>query len=620
MGTLRQKLAFSYLFLAVVLLGISIIGIYNVLRLGRAVDTILANNYRSILAAENMKDAIARQDSAAMLLINGNRDKAVTQLTSNDKRFSQEFQIASHNITEPGESEVIADIESKYAAYRRDIGDFFKSRDRESMAKDSAVYIDRLEPAFESLINRLDDLLHLNQQAMINANQRALSESRNAEITLITLVFFGILFSLTFAWRFSAYVVDPIRVLTEKAQQIAEGDLDQHLDIPSRDEIGGLAAEFNRMAVRLRDVKKSNYWKLLIEQKKSDAVIESIYEPVIVTDAQGQVTKLNRTAAQLFDVRSPEREGPALSLSDFSAGAHILAAVQDAVSLQRPVADETEAALVPLKVAGADRSYRLRTTPMRDTDGKLLGAVTLLEDITAFREIDRIKTEFISLASSKLKAPLQSLQMALYTLATHNIGELNEKQLELLDGARQGAEQLDDLMEDLLQLAEIDSGARQFTVEPCRPIDLVRPLIEQFASTAESRHIKLEHSVWPDLACVRADRQAVKRVLENLLSNALRHTGRNGSIKISAEERENQVIFSVSDTGEGIPKEILPSIFSRFVHIREKSGGGTGLGLALVKRLVEAQGGQVAVSSTLGEGSTFTFTLPVTGSTMVKQV
>jgi NtrC-family two-component system sensor histidine kinase KinB len=617
MKTLRQKLAFGFGLLIMVMIGMSAVGIYHFVRLGRAVDTVLANNYKSILAAENMKEALERQDSAATFLIAGQAQKAREQFSANADKFAEQFQIAAHNITEPGEAETIRDIDAKYVAYRREVESFLNRQETRPVAEESKIYFDRLEPPFIALKNRLDTLLHLNQQAMVNANERAKSESWYAQTSTVTVVFFGFLFALAFAWRFSAFVIDPILVLTEKAQLIAEGNFDQHIDISSRDEIGSLADEFNRMAVRLRELRNSSHWQLQIEQKKSDAVIESIYEPVIVTDAQGQVTKLNRTAAQLFGVsESAGASGRRLSLSDFSAGAHILRAVEDAVSMQRPVAGEDEAALVPMKVGGADRSYRLRTTPMRDADGRLLGAVTLLEDITAIREVDRIKTEFISIASSKLRAPLQSLEMALHTLSGQYAGELNEKQLELLTGARRDAEQLDDLMNDLLQLAEMESGARKITLEVIRPIDLVRPALEQHAALAESRHIKLECSVWPDLAHVTADRQAVKRIFDNLLSNALRHTDRGGQVTISAEERENTVMFSVRDTGEGIPADFLPNIFSRFAHVQGKSSGGTGLGLALVKRLVEAQGGRVAVSSVGGEGSTFTFTLPVAGSTM----
>ena len=422
--------------------------------------------------------------------------------------------------------------------------------------------------------------------------------------------------ALLFAWRFTAYVVNPISILTDTAKRIGEGDFDQHINIVSQDEIGVLAAEFNRMATRLRDLRKSDYWRLLLEQKKSDAVIDSIYEPIIVTDGRARLTKINRAARALFDgaASSEKRSEDSLSLSDFSAGEQILKAVRDAVSMQRPVAAEGEAALVPVKLGASERSYRLRTTPMRDEDGRLIGAVTLLEDITALRELDQLKTQFISVASAKLRAPLRALQMALHAVVEGYTGDLSEPQKDMLRNAREQADQLEELMSDLLELAEIESGTRRLTLSSFRPVELVRPVVERHRPSAESKHVELEIQVWPDLPRVMADKEAVRRIFDNLLSNAIRHTGHNGRVIVSATERNGRVFFSVKDTGEGIAPEYLPTLFGRFVQVEAKPGGGTGLGLALVKRLVESQGGQVSVESRLGEGSTFTFTLPVAES------
>jgi signal transduction histidine kinase len=255
---------------------------------------------------------------------------------------------------------------------------------------------------------------------------------------------------------------------------------------------------------------------------------------------------------------------------------------------------------------------------MRDSGGHLLGAVTVLEDITALAELDKLKTEFISVASAKLREPLRCLQLALHAVIEGGAGELNEQQTSMLEDARENAERLDELMRDLLELAEIESGALMLSTERLRPVDLAREAVERFQFAAESRHIKLENNVWPDLPWVIADRKAVGRIFANLLSNALRHTGRDGHVTVEATERVGRVMFGVRDTGEGIPEDHLPALFGRFVQVGERAGG-TGLGLALVKRLVEAQGGQVSVESRLTEGSTFTFSLPVGGPSSVRR-
>src|SRR6185436_7071341 len=177
--------------------------------------------------------------------------------------------------------------------------------------------------------------------------------------------------------------------------------------------------------------------------------------------ARGQVAKMNRAAKALFDGASPEATGNQPSRSDFSAGQQVLKAVQDAVSMQRPVASEGDAPLVPVKLGGSERSYRLRTNPMRDEDGRLVGSVTVLEDITALRELDQLKTQFISVASAKLRAPLRALQMALHAVVEGYAGDLNESQQDMLRNAREQSDQLDELMNDLLELAEIESGTRR---------------------------------------------------------------------------------------------------------------------------------------------------------------
>jgi signal transduction histidine kinase len=615
MSSLRTKLALSYSLLIVIILGVSGWAIYHMVHLGRSVDVILVNNYKSILAAENMKEALERIDSSAMFFVASNTEKARRQFAENVKRFEDEFRVAANNITEPGEGQIVNEINTGYAAYKKQIEGFLSDSRGLSASAQSNIYFERLEPAFLVIKGRLDDLLHLNQQAMVSASERAQAQSLRAEISTAIVAALGLALALGFAWRFTTYVVDPISMLAEKAKRVGEGDFDQHIGISSKDEIGVLATEFNRMLVRFRDLRKSDYGRLLIEQKKSDAVIDSLGEPVIVTDSRDRVIKINRAARELFaGSRIPNGDG--VALEGLEGGDRIARAVRDAVSMQRPLAADGQAAMVPIRLDGAQKNYRVRATPMRDSEGRLLGAVTLLEDITAITEVDKLKTEFISVASSKLREPLRSLQLGLHAVIEGSAGDLNSQQRSLLEEARENAGQLDELMRDLLELAEIESGALRLSTERVRPVDLARDAVEKFQFAAESKHIKLESNVWPDMSWVIADRKVVARIFQNLLSNALRHTERDGQVTIDAVERVGRVLFSIRDTGEGIPAEALPGLFSRFVRVSGKAGG-TALGLALVKRLVEAQGGQVSVESREGEGSTFTFSLPSGGPASV---
>jgi signal transduction histidine kinase len=261
-----------------------------------------------------------------------------------------------------------------------------------------------------------------------------------------------------------------------------------------------------------------------------------------------------------------------------------------------------------MRIGNAQRSYRLRTAPMRDGDGKLLGAVTVLEDVTELQDIDRFKTRFLTVASEKLRDPLQRLRLALYALTRGHAGELRPLQAEIIEGASNESEKLDDLMADLIEVAELETGRRQMKLERLRPVDALQDAYHRFREQAREKSIEIEVDAFADLSYVQADRRALRSILDNLLTNALRYTPSGGRIRLQATEWKDRIQFVVQDSGRGIEAERLPKIFGRFT---DNSGQGTGLGLALVRRLVESLGGQVSVESRFGQGTTFSFTLPI---------
>ena len=413
-------------------------------------------------------------------------------------------------------------------------------------------------------------------------------------------------------------VLRPLRHAAEQMRAIGQGTLEQRLDWSADDSLGKIANDVNRMAVHVRDLRETDFGRKQMEHQLSDAVVQSIFEPVIVTDAKGQVLKLNTAAEQLLRDAAVDRT----ALASTPGGEKILKAVRDAVSMQRPVAHEGEAALLPMWIGQAERSYRLRTTPIRDNDGKLLGAVSVLEDVTELQDLDRFKTRFIAVASDKLRTPLEQLRLALYSLTKGFAGDLRPLQNDLLQGAQDEAERLNDLMADLIDVAELDTGRRELRMERLRPIDILRDAALRFQDEARKRDVQIHIEAFSDLSPIYGDRRALKSVMDNLLSNALRFTPAKGTIELEAEEQKKRVQFFVRDTGVGIEPERLKRVFGRFVQgartaeeVRGAVGSagpdGTGLGLALVRRLIEQMQGQVSVESRVGHGTTFSFTLPL---------
>lgn len=399
-------------------------------------------------------------------------------------------------------------------------------------------------------------------------------------------------------------VLQPIRMMARDVRRIAQGNLEHRINWTSHDDFGILAAEINRMAVRLRELKDTAAGRRQMEFQLSDAVLQSIFEPIIVTDAKGHVLKVNSAAAELMGDSATDR----MALVNTPGGDKILDAIRDAVAMQKAVAGEGEAALLPMRIGQQERSYRLRTTPMRDAEGRLLGTVTTLEDVTSLQDTDRFKTQFISVASRKLRDPLLQMRRGLYSLGQGFAGELRPLQAELVAAASQESEKLDELMGDLIEVSELDSGRRQFKIEQVRPLEALTRARDRYCDEAAQKHLRIDIKAYADLSVVMADRRALRSILDSLISNAIRYTPEDGEILISAEEIKNFVQFSVRDTGRGIEPERLGTIFDRFSVFSEH---GSGLGLALARRLVEQLGGQIAVESRFGHGATFRFTLPV---------
>jgi PAS domain S-box-containing protein len=604
--SLRARLLIGYGIFIAALVALAAWSAWRLHDMGKVSRRIISENYDSVVAAEEMKESLERQDSAALFVLLGARDRGMTQLREHRARFDQNFRKAANNITEPGESNAVAAIQRDRDIYYQRFDTFIANSTADDTARRNE-YFTQLEPQFNQLRADCEHLLQLNQRAMRTKSEAAAGVAQlwfyRTLLIAGVLVAAGVVLAFVLAQR----IVGPIRRLTESTTNIAAGDLSARVIVDSSDEIGLLAAEYNRMAENLRQLRNSDMGKLLVAQQTTEAAIDSLFDPVIVTDGDGRVTKLNPAAEEIF---GPEEKNTGMHVGEVARDVRIAGAVAEALESQRPVAAEEMSSVLPLAVAGSERAFRLRTTPMRDNDHHLLGAVTLLEDITHLREIDRLKSEFIATASHELRTPLTSVQMGVYLLLERAAGELTEKQVEVLSACRDDCDRLDQLMRDLLDVSRIEAGESEPSFEPVRTRDLLNAATEELRPQVESKGLDFKVDAPIDLPVVRADRSQVERVLANLVVNAIRYT-KQGEIRISAQPRGNSVAVSVSDTGSGIPPEYLPHIFDKFVQVPGAATGGAGLGLAISRLIVEAHGGQISVQSEPSRGSTFTFTLPV---------
>ena len=598
---LRTKLVLGY---AGFVLALGVLGAWSARTLNEmsAVSgRIISENYDSVVAAQDMKESLERQDSAALFDLLGQHDRAQRQLTEHRARFDAALEKAAANITEPGEPEAVDAIRNGRDEYYRRFDAFLvASGDRD------ALYFQSLEPQFNVVRTACDRLLRLNQEAMRRKADAASRIARRWFFITVGLVIALMAGGIAVEVSLSNAIVGPVRQLTAATTRLAAGELDAAVPVTSGDEIGTLAVGFNRMAARIRELRRSDLGKLLIAQQTTEAAIDSLYDPVIVTDSEACVTRINPAAERLFGSRV---DTVGKSIEAVARDVRIAQAVADVLRSRAPVASESAASVLPWAVDGTRRAFRIRSTPMTDADSRLVGAVTLLEDITHLSEVSRLKSEFIAAASHELRTPLTSVQMGIHLLLEGTAGTLDERQLEILQVCREDTARLDRLMRELLDLSKIESGAVTPVLVSTRPSTLIADAVDPLRLQVEAGGVRLSVDAPPDLPNVAVDPSQIERVIANLVTNAARATPGGGTITVTAARRGDEVAVAVADSGAGIPRDYLARIFEPFVQVPHAPGGGAGLGLAISRRIVEAHGGRLTVQSEPGHGSTFTFTV-----------
>src|SRR4029078_11673838 len=285
--SLRTKLILGYLIFVAALVLLGGWSAWRLREMGGVSRRIISNNYDSVVAAQEMKESLERQDSAALFVLLGAHGKGLAQLREHRARFYQNFAKASNNITEIGETEAIEAIRSDRAAYYETFDYFLRNVAGDSAAKITTArpdeYFASLEPQFNKLRADCDHLLQLNQRAMLAKSEAAgdVAQLWFYRTLLIAgaLVVAGLVLSFVLANK----IIEPLQQLTATTKKIAGGDLNARVEIESRDEVGVLGAEYNRMPERLRQLRSSDMGKLLIAQQTTEAAIDSLYDPVIVT-------------------------------------------------------------------------------------------------------------------------------------------------------------------------------------------------------------------------------------------------------------------------------------------------------------------------------------------------
>jgi len=601
--TVRGKLLFAQLPLVVALAIVGLIAVSSVASLGRHSEVLLQQNYRSVLAAQRMRDALEQAEDTAVLFWASGRqttDEAQAWLAL----FERELAAAEGNITEPKEAETLVELRRHWTTFREQL-DRFSRLPGETRAR---FIVDQLQPAAAVVRDTTQRLLDINQDAMVSKGQLARREAAHISTLMISTALGALLLGALMTSMVTRRLTQPLELLARTVTHLRDGDFDTRVSIAGNDEVAHLGASINAMATRLSQYRGSSLGELLLTQEASQSAIDSLPDPVAVFDLNGNVLNINKAAESLLHIQLESKAAPLEGVEP---------AVRECLERVRLHVLSGKGPYVPrgfddaVRIAGDDGEYYLlpRATPVHTEEGAVAGATVILQDVTRLRRVDDLRNNLVSTVAHELRTPLTSLRMAIHLCLEHVGGPLSDKQADLLYAAREECERLQAIVDELLDLARIQSGRIELHCAPLQPSALIDAVIDAHRGLAEEQHVLVEREDLPGLRSVLADRERIQLVLSNLFTNAVRHTPAGGRIALRAVADNGAVRFEVADTGVGIPAEYLTSIFDRFVRIPD-TPGGTGLGLSIAKEIVEAHKGQIGVSSRPGEGATFWFTLP----------
>ncbi|MBX9939753.1 MAG: cell wall metabolism sensor histidine kinase WalK [Candidatus Obscuribacterales bacterium] len=445
-------------------------------------------------------------------------------------------------------------------------------------------------------------------------------ETTNFLITIFCLV--GVLGALG-VWANYTLINAPLRTLSQGASQIATGHFGHQIKVQrAGKEIDQLVNAFNYMSSRLQLYDKHNVDNLMAERNKFisernklELVLMSIADGVVVCDRDNRVQIVNRAATQIFDKEAKDLLGKPLVVCtegpDQPQICHIVQQFTDSNVNITPGAIEPIVQQLQL----GELTVRLHTAPIF-LNKEFLGSVMIMQDITKQAELEKMKNEFMANVSHELRTPITSIKSYVDTLCNHGEKldpDIHREFLQIIDNE---ADRLMHLVNDVLELSKIEEADREFEMLPMDIHRACEAAIRSLNLMARDRGIELAFEQTENLPLASINQESIERVIINLLNNGIKYTPEGGKITVKVEKHQEgeveEVAVHVKDTGIGIPDDALEHIFDRFYRVEKKvhTIKGTGLGLTIVKKIIEKHGGRITVASALGEGSTFSFYLP----------
>ncbi len=605
-NSLRFKIGFSYIVLMLINMAVMIWTIYNFGRLTSALSTILSRNFPAVIAVENMARSVERHDKAVRLLLNGDVNNGKIELALAKEEFYQYFDKSKEQINNELNGAILVDIKSTHEGYLMLLDSLQHLVELQRYDAARTFRYDNILPFYQRMSDNCFWLIEENQRSMAQVSTRTKEIANDSVIAIISASVLAMIFSIVIIIQFTKRIIHPAEKLTATVGKIGLGQLDLKIDVSTTDEFGLLSREFNKMTERLRRYEALNIDTILLEKQKSETIVSSLTDAIIVCDAKGVIQHINEGAETLFGIRRDAMVGKfATQIVTEPVITEIFREQEKSNFINQP--------FIEFNSNGRRIYFRPRISPIFSRYEEREGTVFIFQDVTQFKELDKMKSDFMATVSHEFRTPVTSITMGVDILRQGLLGPLTPSQEELLVSFKQDCGRLTKLVRDLLQLSKLESGRIKRSQERVDLLKLLNSSVNQVKLQFKEHGIALNADLPEKFPFVFGEEQQLSWIVLNLLNNALQYTLAGGTVDITAKDLGEHISVTVKDTGKGIPPEYIDKIFDKFVQVKhpnDATPGSVGLGLSIAKDIVELYGGKIWVESQIGKGSTFTFELP----------
>jgi len=600
-SSLRIKILLGFTVILLIMFVAALWSIYNFYRLNESINLTMQENYTSIIAADNIGKALDDQLQALTVMFNQNFESGEKLFEKSKEDFFYWYDKARKSAYTQTEKNILDSLSNEYDNFLK----YYNNLDYK-------IYITNkgkiLNIEFVTIVNQIKDLkkrsneiLEINHRLLNKTIDETKTITQTATIFIVVILLGAIIISFVFGTKFSNYVVRPLTKLRKSVEHISEGHFDERIEIDENsDEINSLAEEFNKMSERLQKYEQLNLNKILYEKKKSELVIESMNEPVLMVDENLSILLSNKSFNEVFSNL----------LNDKSKLEKLLHSSSSEKKTEEQDIFHDKDIVIIKDNDGSQKYFKIIEASLDIPEKEMKGTVYVFNDITKYKELDKMKSEFVAKVSHELKTPLTSMGMAIGMIEDGIAGELTDKQKELITSMKEDYERLNKLVYEILELTKLEANRNKIRFENFEARKLLEHISKKFDAISKEKNIELIITDNSEGAVIKGSYNHMISAIENLIYNSIKFTPNNGRISVEQKIENGKVVITISDTGIGISPDNLKKIFDKFIQIDESAPGSLGLGLSIAKEIIEIHNGEIKAFSELGKGSTFQIIIP----------